>query len=200
MNLNFKNKPMKNFTNAKDAYNPNLEVFRTDETVRILKEEKSAVILRNVAIFDLTNSEKEILKSNPDIDDDYINYKRISVMPHFEKEINSLENTFFKKNDEKFNPNKLIHFFYARSGSEVAVEKTIDNDGNNLTLVNLCFHKDIGIYKLNYDDNQPLVSSSSILALDGDIDNDGNLTRPIGGNGEYTTESIAKKGIYKKYV
>lgn len=189
---------MKNFINARDAYNPNLEVFRTNETVRTLKEEKSAVILKNVAIFDLTDSEKEILRVT--VGEDSINWKRVSTMPHHEKEINSLENTFFKPKSDKFNPNNLIHFFYARNSHIEAIEKAIDNDGNNLTLVNLCFNKDINVYKLKYDSNMPVVSLSSILELDGFNDGDGNPILPPVGDPKHTTESIAKKGIFMKYI
>jgi hypothetical protein len=188
---------MKNFTNAKDSYNPNLEVFRTNETVRTLKEEKNAVILKNVAIFNLTDSEKEILSATIGIDS--VNYKRISTMPHFEKEMNSLEETFFKPDSVKFDNNKLIHFFYARIGSERAVEKSIDNDGNNLTLVNLCFNKDVDIYKLKYDGSNPVVGQAMILNLDADMDKEGNPIPPVGVP-EHTTESIAKKGILMKYI
>lgn len=195
---------MKNFTNAKDAYNPNLEVFRTNEEVRKLKDDKDkgAVILRNVAIFDLTDSEKEILIAK--VGADFVDWKRISTMTHHEKEMNSLENTFFKPGSLDFNPEKLIHFFYAKSGSEEAIEKAIDNDGNNLTLVNLCFQKGIQVCKLKYDGKTPLVSFSLIEEIDSDTDGEGNPISPVGGycvgDDCTTTESIAKKGIIKKYV
>jgi hypothetical protein len=183
---------MNEFINAKNAYNPNLEVFRTNSDVRMLIEQQKAIILKNVALFELTDSEKIFFPTEEAL------WKRVSVMPQHEREMDSFENTFFKNGSPKFSTDKIIHFVYVRNGSVTGVESAVEDDGFNLRLVNICFEENTQICRLGYNGNIPFIAQTNIQDIS--VDGIGGTAGVGDPDDEITTESITKKGILKKHT